>query len=140
MSDGLFQLTDAQRKHIEERAEREMPPEMKDLLKRADNYLNKVKQSNMAGINLISQECFNQRINHGHTIQKDFEENMNGQLVQAAQALLEGDIEWMPKSWDNEICKKLISKPFKERLVIAGALIAAEIDRAEFEKEQNKKV
>lgn len=34
-----------------------------------------------------------------------------------------------PENWDKAIFDKMISKPWKQRLIIAGALIAAEIDR-----------
>ena len=35
----------------------------------------------------------------------------------------------VPEGWSFELFKKMCNKPYKERLVIAGALIAAEIDR-----------
>jgi len=34
-----------------------------------------------------------------------------------------------PDSWPKEDVDKILRKPYKERLIIAGALIAAEIDR-----------
>lgn len=34
-----------------------------------------------------------------------------------------------PESWPSEDIDKILRKPYKERLIIAGALIAAEIDR-----------
>jgi len=34
-----------------------------------------------------------------------------------------------PQGWDESYFAKLLDKPYKERLVIAGALIAVEIDR-----------
>lgn len=35
----------------------------------------------------------------------------------------------MPSDWDDTISLKMCSKSYKERLIIAGALIAAELDR-----------
>ncbi len=43
----------------------------------------------------------------------------------------------MPKEWDKTITEKMLNKNYKQRLVIAGALIAAEIDRLEL-IEKNK--
>jgi len=34
-----------------------------------------------------------------------------------------------PNGWDVDIYKKMRNKSYKERLIIAGALIAAELDR-----------
>lgn len=87
----------------------------------------------MTGIELITGE----RLQHkmcGRTIKYDHENNADGQLAQAAAALIEGDVTWMPEGWDDEKCKKLIKKSYKERLAIAGALIAAELDRLNFKE------
>lgn len=37
-----------------------------------------------------------------------------------------------PSFWDKALWKRMIEKPEKERLIIAGALIAAEIDRIQY--------
>jgi hypothetical protein len=98
------------------------------------------------GIELISEERQEQIEKHSRTTEKDVEQNEFGQLGFAAVAMAseydangkQGGSEvsrvhhflnWKPMGWDKEIWKKMISKPYKERLVIAGALIAAEIDR-----------
>ncbi|WP_315055195.1 hypothetical protein [Chryseobacterium indoltheticum] len=58
-----------------------------------------------------------------------------GQLMKAAITLLLPhliqNLGWttVPEKWDEEWFEKLIDKKPKERLVIAGALIAAELDR-----------
>ena len=39
-----------------------------------------------------------------------------------------------PNGWDQEIWEKMIRKPHQERLIIAGALIAAELDRLNYSK------
>lgn len=87
------------------------------------------------GIELIAQERISQIYKHHRTIDDDVKYNDNEQLAQAAEMLLavsheEGiDPESFPDDWDSDVCQKMISKPYKERLIIAGALIAAEIDR-----------
>jgi hypothetical protein len=135
MSDGLFQLTPEQEERIKRLAEETMPPEMKKLLQRAEAFteeLKELKSKRMTGIELITNERLEQKVKHGHSIRNDFENNMDGELAQAAAALLEGNISWMPENWDHDICKKMVEKPFEQRLVIAGALIAAEIDRLNY--------
>lgn len=87
------------------------------------------------GIELIADERWEQVKKHGRTIEKDLQLNDNEQLSMAAEMLLavshEEGIDPMsfPDGWDHDICQKMISKSYKERLIIAGALIAAEIDR-----------
>lgn len=92
------------------------------------------------GIELIADERLEQQIIHHRTIERDVNENKDYQLSIAASMLaleyphicleLE-DVEenHCPDNWDKELWKKMVNKPYKERLIIAGALIAAEIDR-----------
>lgn len=99
----------------------------------------------MNGIQLISQEREEQLTKHGRTIEKDVETNNEFQLTDAASALtmnpppgLEGAYiqsqgDNPPIGWDGEIWKKMVEKPYRERLIIAGALIAAEIDRIDYQ-------
>ena len=108
------------------------------------------------GIQLIAQERQEQIEKHNRTIDMDVELNTVGQLGFAAVSLCSeydalghlGGSEldriahftrWIPIGWDKEIWLKMISKPYKERLIIAGALIAAELDRLQYElpKENN---
>lgn len=94
------------------------------------------------GIELIAAERQEQIEKHGYD--KDFiidnpEYYEDGQMAQVASLLVsiqhdtgfqEADLEMMPESWDDETeNRKMMLKPYKERLIIAGALIAAEIDR-----------
>lgn len=82
------------------------------------------------GIELIKKEREEQILKHGRTTEKDMVENTEGQLRVAAMFLLdEINLCQQPKNWDGQIWVKMQRKPLKERLVIAGALIAAEIDR-----------
>lgn len=92
------------------------------------------------GIELIAQERKEQIEKHGRTVASDVKYNSAGQLSCAARLLSEpGEYNpetiWdlingsEPAGWDIELFKKMMLKPELQRLVIAGALIAAEIDR-----------
>lgn len=92
-------------------------------------------ESNMKGIELITKERKEQITKHKRTLKRDEEENKDMQLAfAAAQMALPPNYgkfweEKVPKGWDREIWRKMMDKPYPERLIIAGALIAAEIDR-----------
>jgi len=87
------------------------------------------------GIELIAQERKEQIEKHGRTIEKDVIDNSRLQLSDAASKLCADDAGgyWgtstLPIGWNQEVWDKMTNKPYRERLIIAGALIAAEIDR-----------
>lgn len=87
------------------------------------------------GIDLIAKERKEQIEKHGRTIEQDVMYNDNEQLAIGAEMLLAVehevgiDSESFPYGWDKETCNYMLSKSYKERLIIAGALIAAELDR-----------
>lgn len=92
------------------------------------------------GIELIAQERKEQIEKHGWSIDHDKRFNKCGELLWGTLAVLKGGDQdnerlWyergteMPPWWDYEIKKTMVEKSYKERLIIAGALIAAEIDR-----------
>lgn len=86
------------------------------------------------GIELIAIERQEQIEKHGRTVEEDVEYNNIEQLRVAASALLtsseeNGNDGQMPTSWNSFIAIKMCGKSYKDRLIIAGALIAAEIDR-----------
>jgi hypothetical protein len=91
------------------------------------------------GIELIAIERKEQIEKHGRTIERDVRENQANQLPLGALMLLSSDYEEgidpasYPDGWDKGICEKMLAKDYIDRLVIAGALIAAEIDRFQFE-------
>lgn len=92
------------------------------------------------GIELIAEERQEQIEKHSISIEHDFIYNSGFEkpLSKAASALtLEhrntiASILMRPKGWDDEIWLKMMNKSYKERLIIAGALIAAEIDRLQY--------
>lgn len=84
------------------------------------------------GIELIAEERAEQIEKHGRTTQYDVEQNNLQQLADAAMTLAQETIHELtpaPYGWTVKIWSKMINKPYKERLIIAGALLAAEIDR-----------
>jgi hypothetical protein len=91
------------------------------------------------GIELIANERSNQ-ISNGKPFSFDKRYNRLGQLRYAALVLLQDTPEEypVPEGWDIDQWSKHIVKSLDERLVIAGALIAAEIDRLVLPKELSK--
>lgn len=99
----------------------------------------------MTGIELIAEERQEQLDKHKRSVQYDREVNRDCQLGTAAGILCYELIEELncendpPTDWNIELWNKMISKPYKERLIIAGALIAAEIDRIQYNYEKSTK-
>lgn len=95
------------------------------------------------GIELIAEERQHQ-IDKGRTAAYDALSNDDNQLVFAAQRLSLDDntIAFIkkrmvdgfqtPTGWDENAWNSLISRPYKERLIICAALFAAEIDRLNY--------
>jgi len=89
----------------------------------------------MTGIELITKERAEQANKHGYTPDTDKIYNRLGQLHVAAESLIESGltdelrIANCPIGWDMSVWRKMATKPYKERLIIAAALLAAEIDR-----------
>ena len=91
------------------------------------------------GIELIAAERQNQIDKHGFTGQHHADHPEwydNFQLQYAATTLLMHEFEevvdtkdHLPDGWDQDWFDKLNAKQRTERLIIAGALIAAELDR-----------
>lgn len=89
----------------------------------------------MKAIELITEERMEQIYKHKYTTPSDQVINTEGQLAYATRVLIqdgyekEDRIAHLPFKWNMEIWTKMCKKSYKERLIIAGALIAAEIDR-----------
>lgn len=82
------------------------------------------------GIEIIAQERAEQIEKHGRTVQSDVEINVNGELKQVARYLLGiGTNNEYPRNWSQEWKYRFDRKSDQEKLIIAGALIAAELDR-----------
>jgi hypothetical protein len=68
----------------------------------------------------------------GRNVEHDNKENAAGELLDVAAALIKNDPDYFGRSgWSWDWWKKTTAKPERERLAIAGALVAAEIDREE---------
>lgn len=82
------------------------------------------------GIQLATQERTEMIEKHGRTVERDVEENPNGELLDGALAILNGDREQFPPHWNENICDKIMNKKeWVDKLAIAAAFIMAEIDR-----------
>lgn len=93
----------------------------------------KEKQLIGAGIIQIQKEREEQVRKHGNSLDSDVANNGDGQLAEGARMLLmEEPPEKPPKHWSETRWNHMRSKPYKNRLVIAGALVAAELDRLDF--------
>lgn len=97
--------------------------------------------SKPTGIKLIAQERKEQIEKHGNTVLDDVQYNDGFQLSHAASVLSQFGLNSepeeillrkIPNTWYKERWLKMCRKPFEERLTIAGALIAAEIDRLNY--------
>lgn len=102
----------------------------------------------LTGVELIAQERHEQVVKHHRTISDDVKYNSENQLTCAAAVLLRLDDEFSIvdlmaqfgklKGWDLDILRRMDAKPYKERLITAGALIAAELDRIQQVENQQK--
>lgn len=94
------------------------------------------------GIELIAEERREQIEKHGYTadfVKSNPEYYERNQMSYAASILCasewgcldEDDIseDFPPLNWPEDEWDKMVRKPYNERLIIAGALIAAELDR-----------
>lgn len=85
----------------------------------------------MNGIEKIIVKRIDQLDKHGYSVKSDLK-YVDGQLNSVASALVtQNPLHW-PKDWDFEIYKRWMSEPREEQLAIAGAFLAAEIDRLQY--------
>ena len=114
-----------------------------DKLQEEAEEMTKKMFGKMTGIELISQERDEQIFKHKRTVESDKLLNKDFQLSEAAMNmcyLSEDDLPMnavrddiieipAPTGWNQELYNKMVNKSYRERLIIAGALIAAELDR-----------
>lgn len=89
------------------------------------------------GVEFISKERRQQIRKHGFTIAKDYKFYSKGELKQAAMFCLEmvdkspihTPINKWPEGWDDYFRRTIINKEDFEKIIVAGAFCAAEIDR-----------
>ena len=93
------------------------------------------------GAYLIAKERAEQIYKHGRTVESDSSNNRDYQLTEMAKILLSGNFsDNYPSNWEVPAMQKMLDKPYRERLIIAGALIAAEIDRVDHDAEARELV
>ena len=90
------------------------------------------------GIELIAQERQEQIEKHYHTVGLDRAENDCQQLAYMAAALILSDWDYCPKDWEVPVMQKMMNKPYKERVIIAAALLGAEVDRIQGDEEEKE--
>lgn len=88
----------------------------------------------LTGVELIAKERQEQIEKHGYTTYEDHQRYTDDEyeesgILHAVIGILKLDTCEFPNDWDKERIRKILCKPYVERLSIAGALIAAEIDR-----------
>jgi hypothetical protein len=86
----------------------------------------------MTGAEMIAREREEQIHGCGRTVELDVKINWASQLVDAAIIILQRNRfnkNSRPSNWDEKLWDKMINKSEKQRIVIAGALLAAEYDR-----------
>lgn len=79
----------------------------------------------MNGIELIIKERKKQVIKHSVVSDTKY---IRGELIMVATALIQCDKWHWPRDWDISLFNKWLKKSPAERLAIAGAFLAAEID------------
>lgn len=89
----------------------------------------------------VARERAEQVYLHGHTEERDVQENTDDQLIKGAVALVEKDYKpalsaeeidaLCPAGWNLEGWRKMYNKERKERTIKACALLAAQIDLIE---------
>ncbi len=89
------------------------------------------------GIELINDERNEQLTIHGRTVEMDVTQNGSYQLTIAAAKLLSYPADVInynipPVGWDIDLWKHMIEKPYTDRIRMAAALLAAELDRLEY--------
>lgn len=94
-----------------------------------DNTYGTGVNTTKSGDELIGEERMEQVFKHNYPIAKDIGRNGNGELIMMAEALIHHKYAMAPDNWDRGKVDKMMGKTYHQRLVIAGALIAAEIDR-----------
>ena len=104
------------------------------LLELVESYHDDSEIDN-SGIKLIAIERQEQIEKHGRTLESDARNNGGRELCKAAIALLQQNPSIMdfPESWrQSALTHKIAAKSYDKRVVIAGAMLAAESDRINF--------
>lgn len=88
----------------------------------------------MTGVEKIAMKRLRQKVRHGHTVKRDYEAYPDFELIDAAKGIIDADASMFPTTWDKEAVNSLCAKDLEERLAIAGAMLAAQIDVLNFKE------
>ena len=92
------------------------------------------------GVELIAEERQEQIEKHGFDVKNDADYSHNELLKACLFAINPAQFEW-PFYWQEKFREKILNKPNEiERLKIAGAFIAAAIERLQFLEEKKVEV
>lgn len=106
--------------------------QMDIIVKKLYSQFGKGNGKKATGVKVIGSERYEQLTKHKFDFEHD-RQYVNGELKQAAIAILTGYRKDIPKDWENFFIDfNLKDKSIIDKLAIAGALIAAEIDRITF--------
>lgn len=97
------------------------------LLPNLADYLNGCEHI-ADGVSLILKERLEQIEKHGFDSKHDGNESAFNLSNAAVFALIQDD-KYFPQEWDEKYKIKFLNKNYKQRLIIAGALLAAELDK-----------
>jgi len=89
------------------------------------------RKKKLTGADLILSERNSQIKKHKFNVEHDLKVNKRGQIEQAVGKLIGKTTAGRtspPYMWSKEGWVKILKKPLKAKLIIAGALIAARID------------
>lgn len=87
-----------------------------------------------SGIQLIAEEREQQISKHGKSLEHDVNFNDKGELLELALFALTLKADYYPSLMSISYLEKIEVMPKAKRLKIAGALIAAEIDRLQVQE------
>ena len=88
----------------------------------------------LTGAEHIMLERAQQFRQHGHMVAGDVTENENEELLTMARAVITRNARLLPNNWPVHTWQKIMAKDRVGQLRVAGALIAAEIDRLQEQK------
>lgn len=92
----------------------------------------------MTGAEMISKERKEQIEKHNFTVENDSRYSRN-ELIKGALFAINSDVFEWPRGWDSGFRNTILKKTKPQRLAIAGAFLAAEIDVTKFIKAKKRK-
>lgn len=107
------------------------PDEMIALVDKCASGLDFKRDIDMPGAQRIGTERWEQVYKHKWSVRNDADYK-DGQLIKAALFCINSNLFEWPFGWDKKFRDKILKKSQIERYAVAGAFIAAQIDRDEY--------